>query len=171
MKSILCFRAYRNSQPAPNDTFCHPLYHSLLLFFPSIRFRWYLPWPSLSCNSNDLKLDSNEDLALSENRKSSLSFAGEMASEEWQWWNIRSLSPLILFYASSPAKDEKSARHLNKSSCADHRDRSKSIIKPLRQLLLTTHTHVYEFFLTSFDTSATICTLTVTLKIITLLSS
>lgn len=146
--SILFFRQYRNSQPAPNYTFCQPLplYHSLLLFFLSIHFRWYLPWPSLSCNSNDLKLDLNEDLALSENRKSSLSFPGETAGEEWQCWNIRSLSPLILFYASSPAKDEKRVRHLNKSSSADHRDRSKSIMKPLHQPLLTTHTRLWLHF-------------------------
>lgn len=117
----------------------------LSALFPSIHFRWYLPWPSLSCNSNDLKLDSNEDLALSENRKSSLSFPGGTASEEWQCWNIRSRSPLILFYASSPAKDERSARHLNKSSGADHHDRFKSIIKPLHQPLPTTHTHAFDF--------------------------
>lgn len=165
----LFLRVYRSTQPTTNYTFCQslPLYHSFLLFFPSIHFRWYLPWPSLSCNSNDLKLDSNEDLALSENRKSSLSFPGGTASE-WQCWNIRSRSLLILFYASSPAKDEKSARHLNKSSGADHRDRSKSIIKPLHQPLLTTHMPVTSFFLTSFDTSATILH---TLTIVILLSS
>lgn len=170
MNSILFSKLHRNSQPAQNDTFCQPLYHSLLLFFPSIRFRWYLPWPSLSCNSNDLKLDSNEDLALSENRKSSLSFAGETASEEWQWWNIRSLSSFSMPHLQQRMRR---ARHLNMSSCADQHDRSKSIIKPLHQPLLTTHTHTHAltFFLTSFDTSATICTQTLTLKITILLSS
>lgn len=153
MESIF-FRVYRNIQPTTNYTFCQslPLYHSFLLFFPSIHFRWYLPWPSLSCNSNDLKLDSNEDLALSENRKSSLSFPGGTASEEWQCWNIHSCSLLILFHASSPAKDEKSARHLNKSSGPDHWDCSKSIIKPLHQPLPTTHTcpwlHFFSLLLT-----------------------